>query len=385
MFVFDGSLIQPESILFGQGVFEQIGTIVKKQGKNPLVVMGEQALSRSPLTHLNEILAGQALHVSYYHVAQEPTPEIVEAGTALARANGCDCVLAIGGGSVMDTGKAIAAMATNDGHVVDYLEGVGIGRKIEKTPLPFIAVPTTAGTGSEATKNAVLSSSQGKYKKSLRSDHMVAKVAVVDPLLTLSVPPMQTAYSGMDALTQLIEAYISRKANPITDALALAGIEKVGQYLLRAYQNGQDVLAREEVMLGALYSGICLSNAGLGAVHGIAAALGAHVGIPHGLACAVLLPLVLEINLPACEEKLANVGEILAGQAFSTNMEAAKAGILFIKELNHQMSIPKDFKAWGIGKEQCSILARDSFSSSMSGNPVQLSQQEWTEKISQWI
>jgi alcohol dehydrogenase class IV len=262
------------------------------------------------------VLAGVEV-ISLPPQTREPEVEDVDAAAAFAREAGAEAVVAIGGGSVLDLGKAAAAMAAQPAgtSVRLYLEGVGDGRGLAADPLPFIAVPTTAGTGSEATKNAVISSRREGFKKSLRDPRMLAALVVLDPALTVSMPPALTAWTGLDALTQLIEAYTSNRANPVTDALAEAGLAQA-RMLPAAYRDGADRAAREAMLLAAHLSGLCLANAGLGAAHGIAAALGACAPVHHGLACALALPWVMAVNAPVVGTRYARVAELLgAGDA----------------------------------------------------------------------
>ena len=283
--------------------------------------------------------------------------------------------MGLGGGSAIDTAKAVAGLITNGGPVTDYLEGVGKGRVIEKPTIPFIAVPVTAGTGAEATKNAVISSLKYGYKKSFRDDRLMARVALVDPLLTLNVSKKQTAYSGMDAITQLIESYVSKKSNPVTDALAERGLKAAAVSIKKAYDDGQDISAREGMCFASLLSGICLANSGLGAAHGFAAGLGSIIGIPHGLACAVLLPYVMKANLLSSLEKYAILGRIMTQSDEPNDEAAALMGVEFIQSINDYMGIPRDFKDMNITAEQKVKIAEASFGSSMSGNPLEVTKE----------
>jgi len=362
-------------IIFGRGRIGEAGEAAVKLCSRILIVSGGTSMERSGiLTKLEESLKANGLAFRYFKgVVDEPEPDIVEAGTKIARDFGCDGILAVGGGSVIDTGKAISALLTNGGRLVDYLEGVGSGARLVKDPSPFIAIPTTAGTGSEVTKNAVITSRSARFKKSLRHERLIPDIALVDPELTLTLPPAQTAYSGMDAITQLIEAFTTRKSNGMTDALCLYGIKLAGGAMGTAFDNGDNIEAREAMSLASLLSGICLANAGLGAAHGVAAALGCFYGIPHGLACSILLPHVMELNMEAALDKYAMIGRTLTGTRTEDAREAAQAGIGFIRSLNKHMGIPRDLKQYKIASADLPDLVKASKGNSMNGNPLILS------------
>jgi len=365
-------------IVFGNNRFYDIKNIAPQYADNYLIVSGGGSIHRSgKMKELEDQLAQAGLSFHHYDgIVNEPTPEDVDKGVAIAKSNSCNGVIAIGGGSVIDTGKAISGLMTNQGYIKDYLEGVGKGKKLVKDPAPFIAIPTTAGTGSEVTKNAVITSTVEKYKKSFRDDRLIPDVALVDPVLTLSLPPFNTATSGMDALTQLIESYVSSKAQPISEALAVYGIKLAGRSLITAYYDGQDLAARQDMALASLLSGICLANSGLGAAHGIAAALGCHYGISHGLACAILLPHVMEYNMEAELKKYAEIGRILTDRSIDDDRQAALEGIEYVREISRKMNIPSDLKEFSIDEQDLPLLAQSSKGNSMSGNPVEMSDQD---------
>ncbi|MEG0767819.1 MAG: iron-containing alcohol dehydrogenase, partial [Clostridia bacterium] len=310
---------------------------------------------------------------TFTEIAGEPTPAMIDAALAAAQSAHCDAVVAIGGGSVLDAGKAVAGLLPNGGPVTDYLEGVGTGRRLQYAPVPYVAVPTTSGTGAEVTKNAVITSYAPAYKKSFRDERLLARLVLVDPMMTVSLSPAQTAASGMDALTQLIEAYVTRKHNPITDGMALEGIRLVAGALVCACTQGDHVQARTDMAAASLLSGLCLANAGLGAVHGIAAALGAHLGVGHGLACAMLLPHVMRVNLPACSARYAQVAQALCGR------EQAEAGVAFVETLACRIGIARDLRGLHLSTAQIACIARDSVGSSMNGNPLQQDTAAWME------
>ena len=272
-------------IVFGAGTLREAGAIAKEFGKRVLVVAGRDPERAGPLL---KILRESAVSAATFSVAGEPDLSTIEQGTALAKKENCELVISIGGGSVMDAGKAIAAMLTNGGELLDYVEIIGRGQALTKPSAPFIAIPTTAGTGSEVTRNAVLASPEHKLKASLRSPLMLAKVAVVDPELTYDLPPALTASTGLDALTQLIEPFVCARANPMTDGLCVEGIRHAARSLRVAYNDGKNKSARADMAVASLFGGLALANAGLGAVHGFAGPIGGSFPAPHGAICAAL-------------------------------------------------------------------------------------------------
>jgi alcohol dehydrogenase class IV len=360
-------------IRFGAGAARDLPAAVRALGERPLLVTG-----RSPS------LAGQLLgpfDCVTVRVAREPGVELVREGARLAEAAGCDVVVAIGGGSAIDAGKAIAALAANGGDVLDYLEVIGAGRSLESPSLPFVAVPTTAGTGSEVTRNAVLASREHRVKASMRSPFMLPRVALVDPELTYDLPPEITAATGMDALTQLIEPYVSPRANPLTDALCVEGIRRAAQALPRVYEDGKDAAAREAMSLASLFGGLALANAGLGAVHGFAAPIGGMFDAPHGAVCAALLPYVMEANIRALRarspeadalRRYETVARLLTGRAEARAEEGAECALLMAEQLR----IPR-LSSYGIGPGDLDALAEKAArASSMKGNPALLTPEE---------
>jgi alcohol dehydrogenase class IV len=315
-----------------------------------------------------------------FHVPGEPTVALVDEGRELAAREGCGLVVAVGGGSVLDAGKAIAGMLTNPGEVLDYLEVVGGGRPLARPAAPWIAVPTTAGTGAEVTRNAVLDVPEQHVKVRLRSPHLLPAVALIDPSLTLSLPPDVTAYTGMDALTPLIEPFVSHAANPLTDAVCREGMALAVRSLLAAYRDGSDLAARSDMSAAALMGGIVLANAKLGAVHGFAGVLGGTTGHPHGAICARLLPFVMEANLralrqrptPGALNRYTEVARILTGDP------AAKAdnGAAWVHRLAAELAIPP-LGASGLTRDDFPhVLPAAQRASSMQGNPIKLSEDE---------
>lgn len=286
-------------IVFGRGAAEQLPLIAREFGSHALVVTGN---TRSRFAALADALGDAGVRISWMSLSGEPTLQDVRNGAALAR-EGADVVIGLGGGSAIDAAKAIAALAANSGEPLDYLEVVGQGHPLENRPLPFIAVPTTAGAGAEVTRNAVLGSPEHGVKASLRSPLLLAKAALVDPDLTLGLPPEATAYTGLDAFTQLVEPFVSLRASPLTDSFCLDGMKRVRLSLLRAFHQGSDRDARESMSFASLLGGLALANAGLGVVHGFAAPLGGMLHAPHGALVAAILPHGIEMNIRALRSR----------------------------------------------------------------------------------
>ena len=358
-----------QRIIFGMGVLAEVGPLARGLGRRPLVVTGRDG-SRSQ--GLLERLGAHGLKPSIFSLAGEPTLAGVREGVARARAGQTDLVIAFGGGSALDAGKAIAALAVNEGDPLDYLEVIGQGRPLAQRPLPCIAIPTTAGTGSEVTRNAVLASPEHGVKASLRHPWMLPEVALVDPGLTVGVPPAITASTGLDALTQLIEPYLSVKANPMTDALCLEGVRRVARSLQRAWTDGGDLAAREDMALASLLGGLALANAGLGAVHGLAAPLGGLAPVPHGAACAALLPHVLEANLRASgpgspvRVRFRELAGLITGDPGAD----AQDGLRWVQDLVTDLRVP-GLGRYGLSAADLDIIAvRGLAASSMKANPV---------------
>ncbi len=379
-----GEFYAPGKIIFGPGGLSQVGAEAKRLGSKVLMVLGKSAMKKSGaldrLTHL--LIENNLEYVIYENVPSDPTVEIIDNGTSLARKENCNLVIALGGGSVLDTGKAISAMVTNEGSVADYQEIEGKGRKFQHKTLPFIAIPTTSGTGSEATKNAVITNTEFSLKKSIRDPMLIPEVALVDPELTLSLPPHITADCGGDALTQCIESYLGKKSQEITDALSLHAIGLIGKSLVKAVKDGKNLEARKDMAMAALLSGLCLSNSGLGAVHALSHPLGVYYKIPHGLSCAVLLPYVMEYNLPVVTKKLAKIAQSL-GEDISllSETEAAQRAVERIKEILSQAGIKSNLSEWGIKKEDFSQLIKGAKGGSLNNNPRDTSDEDLIELL----
>ncbi len=361
-----------QRIVFGAGASAQVAPAAREMGQRALLVASRSARCEEIAALACETLIAEG----------EPTVEFVRRGAERARAASCDLVIGFGGGSAIDAGKAIAALLGNGGDPLDYLEVIGRGQPLGRPSAPFIAVPTTAGTGSEATRNAVLASPEHRVKASLRSAGMLPRLAVVDPDLTLGLPPAVTASTGLDALTQLIEPFVSVRANPMTDLYAREGMRLAARSLVRACEHGSDRAAREEMSLASLYGGICLANAGLGAVHGFAAPVGGAFPAPHGAVCAALLPHAMAVNIRALRarggaalERYETVARILTGRPEA----APEEGVEWVRRTCGKLRIPP-LSAYGVRREDVPGLVENaSRASSMKGNPVALTPEELHE------
>lgn len=366
----------PGKIIFSSGAFEKIPELCAAKGKRLLIMTGGSSLKQSGiLDKLASSLCSHGIEFIFSNgISHEPQVEDIDEAVQQGIRFGADLVLAIGGGSVIDSGKAVSGVLPNGGSIRDYLEGVG-NKKLISDPLPFIAVPTTAGTGTEATKNAVISSSKEGFKKSIRDDRLLPDIALIDPLLTVSAPPAVTASSGMDAICQLIESYTTKNTNPFCDAIALHHIPIAMRAIRRAYHAPNDIEAREQMSLAALSSGICLANAGLGAAHGFAAGFGVTLGLPHGLCCGILLPHVMRLNFERGVVRYADIAHLIY-PFISNDSHAVQRLIDKIESINEDMGIPHDFKHLHLKQEMIEPLAVASMGSSMKKNPVELSLKE---------
>jgi alcohol dehydrogenase class IV len=369
-------------VLFGVGRLAEAPEVVRALGGHRvMIVTGNTPARASPL---REGLDRQGLSTVLFRVEGEPTLELAREGTATAIAAGCDAVVALGGGSVMDAGKVIAALAANGGDPLDYLEVIGRGRPLTQPSVPMVAIPTTAGTGSEVTRNAVLGSKEEKVKASLRSPLMLPRVALVDPELLAGTPGPVIASSGLDALSQLIEPFLSSRANPLTDTMAREGIRRSARSLRRAVLEDFDAAAREDLALASLFGGLCLANAGLGAVHGFAAPVGGMFQAPHGAVCAALLAASLEVNLRALRarapqhpslSRFQEVAQLLTGRAEARAEEA----IDWVKELCQALSVP-GLRRYGLTEAEVpQLVEKARVASSMKANPLVLTDEELTE------
>lgn len=371
-------LAVPADVRFGAGRGSEVPAALAALGASRVLVVTGRTTSRADAMRSGLTEAGLASIA--YGIEAEPSIERVRDAVAVAAEAGCDAVLGFGGGSALDVAKAVAVLATSGTDPIDHLEVIGAGRPIERPGLPCVAVPTTAGTGSEVTRNSVLSGDG--VKASLRSPLMLPKVAVVDPDLLAGVPQQTIAASGMDALSQLIEPLLSRRANPLTDALARDGIRRSARSLRRAYEEGmQDPSVRDDLALASLFSGICLANSGLGVVHGIAAAAGARLSAPHGAVCAAVLAAAMEINLRALRDRardhpaLSRMGEVatlLTGRSDASPEQA----ITWLEDLTTALSVP-GLASYRLDPDGIdAVVTAAQKASSMRGNPIELSDDE---------
>jgi alcohol dehydrogenase class IV len=366
----------PEKIIFGKGSLARLGQLVSGFGNRVLIVHGANPdRARS----IEGLLAKST--TTLYPVRNEPTIEDIAKGVEEAKAKEVTLIIGIGGGSVIDAAKAISGLATNTGDILDYLEVIGRGNPLTKAGLPCVAIPTTAGTGAEVTKNAVIASLEHQVKVSLRSPFLLPRIALVDPELTYSLPAKITVATGLDALTQLIEPLVSSRANPATDGLCREGIPRVANSLPAVVQNGKDFAAREGMALASLFGGLALANAGLGAVHGFAGPIGGMFDAPHGLICGILLPFVVDANIHALRLRapdsiaLARYDEI--GRLLTSSPDAlATDGMAWLTDVSKTLNVPT-LSSLGIPKESIpEIASKAAKASSMKANPIELTQPE---------
>jgi alcohol dehydrogenase class IV len=354
-------LVFPRKTLFGAGCFSRLGEICRTNGRRALLVTGRSALRASGrLTQAEEMLAGAGIAVRLFEgVENDPSLATCDRAIGAAREFGCDMVIAIGGGSALDVGKIVAAMLPQSFTIREFFRGK---RNLEKLSLFFVAAPTTAGTGSECTRVSVLTDEETQTKKGIRHEFMAPQVALVDPELTLGLPPKVTAQSGMDALTQAIESYVGRNANPASDALAIQAIELLARHLPAAVEDGSKIENREPVALGSLLTAMAFANTALGAVHGLAHPVGALFHAPHGLVCALLLPHACEFNLPAQPEKFDRIAARI-GCKSGRDVPAA------LGALNRRVGITDRLGKFGVEESAFPRILAASRSGSMANNP----------------
>lgn len=370
-------------IVFGAGTASQVGATAKNYGRHALVVTGGNSRRANKLL---ASLAAAGVGAAVFPVAGEPEIATIERGVAFARKEDCDFVIGFGGGSVMDAGKAVAAMLTNAGELLDYLEIIGRGQALANQSAPFLAIPTTAGTGAEVTRNAVLAAPEHQVKVSLRSSLILPRLAVIDPELTRDLPPALTATTGLDALTQLIEPYVCRRANPMTDGFCEQGIFRAARSLREAVCNGQNQSAREDMALASLFGGLALANAGLGAVHGFAGPVGGSFPAPHGAVCAALLPPVMTANIRALRAREPDSLALrrydrVAGLLTGDPQAAADTGVEWVQKLVADLPVPK-LGAYGIREEHVAdLVAKAANASSMKANPIALTPDELAQTL----
>jgi alcohol dehydrogenase class IV len=367
-------------IIFGPGTLKEVPALAAQMGGRPLVVTGKNTERAAPLL---DFLKPTGMHPLTFGVPEEPTIEMILEGVQLARKKACDVVIGMGGGSVIDAAKAVAALLTNTGDIMDYLEVIGRGQPLIQASAACIAIPTTAGTGAEVTRNSVLVSTEHRVKVSLRSPTMLPDLAVIDPELTYSMPPSLTASTGLDAFTQLLEPFVSVKSNPLTDALCREGLKRVARSLRWAFENGSDPAARQDMAIASLFGGLALANAKLGAVHGFAGTMGAMFSIPHGVVCACLLPHVMEVNVKAIERRgpleflsrYDEVARLLTGKPDA----GATHGIDWIHDLCNALDVAPLFEFGVTEAHFPEMIAGAKRASSMKGNPVELTDEELME------
>jgi len=368
-------------IIFGPGALGRVASLAAPMGKAALVVTGSKADRAEPLL---QQLKQTGITTTVFPVAAEPTTTIAADALELARRSACDLVIAIGGGSVVDTGKVVAALLANPGDLTDYLEVVGPGNPLTRSSKPYIAIATTAGAGAEVTRNAVLAVPDHHVKVSIRSPFMLPRVALIDPELTYSLPPAITAATGLDALTQLIEAFVTGHANPLTDSFCREGLHRAARSLQTAVEDGRNHDARYDMALAAIFGGLALANAKLGAVHGIAGPLGGMFDAPHGALCARLLPPVMQANLRALQQRapespaLTRYDEI--AQILTANPDARAAdAIAWTQSLCQTCQIPH-LSHYAIQSSHIpAIIANAQNASSMKGNPIGLTNPELSQ------
>ncbi len=368
-------------IIFGCGMSKKLGEYAAVYGKKALVVLGLRAELAAAML---ESLSGQGVEFVILRVSGEPSIEVVENGLQKAKDAGVDLVIGIGGGSALDTGKAIAVLLTNPGMMMDYLEVIGQGKRLKKPSAPYIAIPTTAGTGAEVTKNAVLYSDRHHVKVSMRSEWMLPKLALVDPELTFTLPREMTASTGMDALTQCIEPFVSIRANPLCDAFCLQGIQLAAESIKKAFSDGKDLHAREKMSMASLLGGLALANAGLGAVHGFAGPIGGMYSAPHGVICGRLLPHVCKINIRALKERepdsvylerYRKIAQLLTGSGNAQSEDC----VVWLQEMLRYLQLPR-LVDYGVQTDQfLNIVSKAKHASSMKANPILLLDEELLE------
>jgi len=372
-------------VVFGARRLEALAGHAAALGHRALLVTGSRTLERAGVfDRVERSLAETGVSAVRVAVHGEPDTVTVDAGVRTAVESACDVVIAIGGGSALDVGKAIASLIANGGEALDYLEVVGRGRPIERPSVPFVAVPTTAGTGSEATRNAVIADSASGTKASIRHLHLLPRIAILDPALAAGAPPPVTAGSGLDALVQLIEPYVSRREHPLVDCFARSGMRRAAAALPRAYADAADVDARAELMLAAHLSGIALAHCGLGAAHALAGPLGGAFPIPHGMACAATIADVMDANVRVAARdgvavtvrRYADVAEALGEARGADDLALARRGIERVRALCRALTVPP-LASYGVTRASIpDLVARARRTSSMKANPVELSDED---------
>jgi len=367
-------------VIFGPGTRREVGSLVRAFGTRALLITGRDRTRADPVL---QMLKAAGVETEGFALAGEPTLAAVERGAALARDRSSEVVIGLGGGSAIDAAKAVAALATNLGPALDYLEVIGAGRPLKVAPLPCVAIPTTAGTGAEVTRNSVLASPEHRVKVSLRHPRMLPRIALVDSELTMDLPPGLTASTGLDALTQVIEPYVCNRANPLVDSLCVEGIRRSARSLRRAFDTPGDASARDDLALASLCGGLALANAGLGAVHGFAAPLGGMFPAPHGAVCAALLPHVMAANIRALRERSPESGPLarydeIARLLTGRPQAVADDGVAWVVDLCAALGIAR-LRTFGVDEAGVpTVVEKAAQASSMKANPIALTVAELT-------
>lgn len=359
----------PATIVYGKDAFEEVGVYAKKLGSKALIVSDPIMDGLGFVNQCKALLTANGLEaVSYLGVTTEPVDTYVAQGLSILQTEQCDLIISVGGGSCIDTAKAIAVVATNGGYIGDYMK---LAKIAEQSPIPHIAVPTTAGTGSEATDATVITNTTNDVKMMIKQPAFMPPIAIVDPMLTVTSPPAITAATGIDALSHAIESYLSRLAHPYSNVLALSAMDLIIHNILKVYEQGDDIDAREAMSLGSMQAGLSFSNASVALVHGMSRPIGALFHVPHGISNAMLLPAVLEFTKDACVERLADIGKFFNAKGqYSTQEELATLAIDSIKELCKKMNIG-NLQQWGIEEDAFyAAIPKMAIDAMASGSPA---------------
>lgn len=373
----------PQLIVYARGAFERTGTEAALRGKKALIVSDGIMEALGNVGRCVELLKQENVESEVYTgVESEPTDTYVAEALALFNESGCDLIISLGGGSCIDTAKAVSVLAANGGFIGDYM---GMAKVAEAAPVPHLAIPTTAGTGSEVTDVTIITNTENDVKMMIKQPAFMPAVAIVDPLLSMSSPKKVTAATGVDALSHAVEAYLSKKAHPMTDVLAMAAIKLIVPNLRKAYADSEDTAAREAMSTGSMYAGMAFSNASVCLVHGMSRPIGALFHVPHGVSNAMLLPGVLEFSKDACAERLADLGRVFAGDtAVLTDEEAAQFAVDEVKRLCLDLEIP-NLRDWGIDADQFTRsivkMAGDALASGSPGNNPRIPDQQEIEEL----
>lgn len=360
----------PGQTYFGSDALKESEAVIKGFGKKALIVTGKNVTRTGAVQTLTDTLSNCKINSELFNdITGEPTVEMIEAGVKRYKEAGCDFIIAIGGGSPLDSAKAIAAMSVLEGRISDYM-----GKEIEGDFPPMVLIPTTAGTGSEATKFTIITDTAKNVKMLLKGDSLLPDLAIIDSKFTLTAPPSVTAATGMDALTHAVEAFTSRKGNPLTDIYALSAIKRIFTYLPEAYDNGNNLKAREEMAIAAFEAGVCINNASVTLVHGMSRPIGALFHVPHGLSNAMLIKECLKYVMDGCYEKFAALSRAIgAADSKSGDKEAAEAFIKKLSDLCVHLKIPT-LKEYGISKEEFDRvkdkMAKDAMASGSPSNTI---------------